>query len=48
MSVAALRKLKNKIKNKNVMCIICGGNNDPMRQTEIAERANKWKFKVKI
>ena len=48
MSVAALRKLKNKIKNKNVMCIICGGNNDPMRQTEIAERANKWKFRVKI
>ncbi|OUW77823.1 MAG: hypothetical protein CBD72_00110 [Flavobacteriaceae bacterium TMED212] len=42
MSIAALRKFKHKIKNKNVMCLICGGNNDPNRFPEIKIRSEKW------
>ena len=35
MSAAALRQYKDKIINKNVVCIICGGNNDEQRMPEI-------------
>ena len=47
MSSAALRKYKNKIKNKNIMCLICGGNNDPKRLPEIEKRSEEWLDKVK-
>ena len=47
MSIAALRKYKNKIKNKNIMCLICGGNNDPKRLPEIEKRSEEWLDKVK-
>ena len=48
MSIAALRKYKNKIKNKNIMCLICGGNNDPIiRLPEIEKRSEEWFDKVK-
>ena len=47
MSIAALRKYKNKIKNKNIMCLICGGNNDPKRLPEIEKRSQEWLYKMK-
>ena len=31
MSITALRHVKEEIKGKNVVCIICGGNNDRRR-----------------
>ena len=42
MSAAALRQYKDKIINKNVVCIICGGNNDEQRMPEINKRAKTW------
>lgn len=39
MSVTALSQLQNEIKGKNVVCLICGGNNDITRMAEIKERA---------
>jgi threonine dehydratase len=39
MSVSALPQLKDEIKGKNVVCLICGGNNDITRMAEIKERA---------
>lgn len=39
MSVSALSHLKNDIKGKHVVCLICGGNNDITRMAEIKERA---------
>jgi len=39
VSVAALEKLADHIKGKNVGVIICGGNNDVNRTQEITERA---------
>lgn len=39
MSVSALPQLKDKIKGKNVVCLVCGGNNDITRMAEIKERA---------
>lgn len=39
LSVTALDHLKDKIKGKNVVCIISGGNNDVSRMEEIRERA---------
>lgn len=39
LSVAALDTLKNTIKNKTVVCLISGGNNDIMRYQEILERS---------
>ena len=47
MSIAALRKYKNKIKNKNIMCLICGGNNDPKRLPEIEKRSQDWLERMK-
>ena len=44
MSSVALRYYKRKIVNKEVGCIICGGNNDNDRMTEIRKRANEWKI----
>ena len=38
LSVAVLEKLRNKIKNKTVVCIISGGNNDIGRCSEIIFR----------
>ena len=43
MSSAALRLYKEKIVEKNVVCIICGGNNDDSRMKEISKRAINWK-----
>lgn len=43
MSSAALRLYKEKIVKKNVVCIICGGNNDESRMEEIYKRAINWK-----
>ena len=43
MSNAALNIYSSKIINKNVVCIICGGNNDNSRMREIQERASNWK-----
>ena len=39
MSVSALPQLKEEIKGKNVVCLVCGGNNDITRMAEIKERA---------
>ncbi len=39
MSVSALPQLKDVIKGKNVVCLVCGGNNDITRMAEIKERA---------
>ncbi|MDF9797529.1 threonine dehydratase [Catalinimonas alkaloidigena] len=43
MSVAALDFYKDKIKGKNVCCVISGGNNDITRMEEIKERALLYK-----
>jgi threonine dehydratase len=42
VSFAALDFYKEKIKNKNVGIIVCGGNNDIARTEEIRERALLW------
>ena len=42
MSITALRHVKEEIKGKNVVCIICGGNNDRRRIPEIQLRSNRW------
>ena len=42
MSITALRQIKEKIKGKNVACLICGGNNDKKRLPEIKIRSKKW------
>jgi threonine dehydratase len=42
LAVSALEKIKNKIKNKKVVCIICGGNNDISRYPEVIERSLVW------
>ena len=42
MSITALRQVKEEIKGKNVVCIICGGNNDRRRIPEIQLRSNRW------
>ena len=47
MSSAALRLYKEKIVKKNVVCIICGGNNDDSRMKEIYKRAINWKNSTK-
>lgn len=39
MSVSALSQLSTKISGKNVVCLVCGGNNDITRMAEIKERA---------
>lgn len=39
MSISALEQFSEQIKNKNVVCIISGGNNDITRTAEIKERA---------
>ncbi|AFL99358.1 L-threonine ammonia-lyase [Desulfitobacterium dehalogenans ATCC 51507] len=39
LSIAALETYKDKIKGKNVVCIISGGNNDIERTPEIKERS---------
>ena len=39
LSLCALDILKPEIKNKNVVCIISGGNSDVFRMTEILERS---------
>jgi len=39
MSTAALDTVADEIKGKNVVCLICGGNNDITRMAEIKERA---------
>ena len=39
MSTASLKMISEEIKGKNVVCLICGGNNDITRMAEIKERA---------
>ena len=39
MSLASLDFYKNKIKNKKVLCLVCGGNNDITRMGIIKEKA---------
>ena len=39
LSLCALDIMKDEIKNKNVACIISGGNSDVFRMTEILERS---------
>ena len=39
MSLASLNFYKNKIKNKKILCLVCGGNNDITRMGIIKERA---------
>jgi threonine dehydratase len=39
LSIAALDQLKDRIKDKNVVCIVSGGNNDITRTEEIKERS---------
>jgi len=39
LSIAALNTYSDKIKGKNVVCIISGGNNDVMRMEEIKEKS---------
>lgn len=39
LSITALNTYKNKIKDKNVVCIVSGSNNDITRTAEIKERA---------
>jgi threonine dehydratase len=39
LSLCALDILKDEIKNKNVICVISGGNSDVFRMTEILERS---------
>jgi len=39
LSIAALEKLGNKIKNKTVVCVVSGGNNDISRYPEIIDRS---------
>jgi threonine dehydratase len=43
LAVSSLEKIKGKIKGKNVVCVICGGNNDIARYPEIIERSLIWK-----
>ena len=45
MSSAALRYFKKEIKGKNIGCIICGGNNDNSRMSDIRNRARLWNLK---
>jgi threonine dehydratase len=42
LSIAALDFYKDKIQNKNVVCIVSGGNNDISRMEEIKERASLY------
>jgi threonine dehydratase len=39
LSIAALGSLREKIKGKNVVCVLGGGNNDILRMEEIRERS---------
>lgn len=39
LTIAALDQLKEKIKNKTVVCILSGGNNDILRYPEIMEKS---------
>jgi threonine dehydratase len=45
LCISALDKIKDKIKGKKVVCILCGGNNDIMRYPEILERSLIWQGK---
>ncbi len=42
LSVSGLEKIKAEIKNKNVVCVICGGNNDISRYPEVIEKSLIW------
>lgn len=43
LCLSGLERMKDKIKGKNVVCVICGGNNDILRYPEIMERSLIWK-----
>jgi len=40
--VSCLEYIKDEIKGKNVVCVICGGNNDISRYPEVIERSLIW------
>ncbi len=42
LSIAGLEKVKEDIKNKTVVCIVSGGNNDLLRYPEILEKSLVW------
>lgn len=46
LSLSFLEYQKDKIKGKNVVCVISGGNNDLLRYSEILNRALFWKGQV--
>ncbi len=45
VGIAALDQMKDQIKGKNVVVIVCGGNNDITRTEDIRERALLWENK---
>jgi len=45
VSLSALENQKDKIKGKNIVCIISGGNNDILRYPEIQEKSLIWQGK---
>lgn len=42
LSISVLDQFKEIIKNKKIVCILSGGNNDILRYPEIVERAKKY------
>ena len=40
LSVSALEQYKSRLKNKTIVCIVSGGNNDINRMKEIEERSS--------
>lgn len=45
LSVAVLEEIKKEIKNKKVVCLLSGGNNDILRYPEILEKSLVWQGK---
>jgi threonine dehydratase len=43
LPVSGLEKVKQRIKGKTVVCVVCGGNNDISRYPEIVEKSLVWK-----
>ena len=42
LSISILDEIKDELKNKNVVCIISGGNNDILRYSEILEKSYQY------
>jgi threonine dehydratase len=43
LAVSSLDKIKDEIKGKKVVCVICGGNNDISRYPDVLEKSLVWK-----